>query len=227
MAMFTDQEDALIDYLEENYGCHTLILYGSRAIGYATEKSDWDVIGLYEGGRQDWCHTRLNGVGEVNAYLYPASMAAYDSKNPSALYKPIQYFLRLRFGRVLVEEAGIGTSIVQRAQKMYDQGPPPMPTNFESTLRHQYYDYYLPKLASGTMEPMEKHFHKARMMSLTLDNYFMLRGKWWGMSARDSFIEMELHEPEFFHAFEKALEPNAPIQAIEALVERLFQQNNH
>lgn len=36
---------------KEGHGCHTVILYGSRARGDFNDSSDWDVIGFREVGQ--------------------------------------------------------------------------------------------------------------------------------------------------------------------------------
>jgi uncharacterized protein len=42
----------LVDEIVTRHGCHTVVLYGSRALGTATSESDWDMLGIREGARE-------------------------------------------------------------------------------------------------------------------------------------------------------------------------------
>ena len=43
---------SIVEELKKIYKCHTIILYGSHAKGYATPTSDYDVAGIYSGTRK-------------------------------------------------------------------------------------------------------------------------------------------------------------------------------
>jgi uncharacterized protein len=40
----------IVQYIQEKYRCHTIILYGSRARGESTNTSDYDIIAIREQG---------------------------------------------------------------------------------------------------------------------------------------------------------------------------------
>ena len=42
--------EAITQELCDQHGCHTVILYGSRARGDATEASDYDILGIRDSG---------------------------------------------------------------------------------------------------------------------------------------------------------------------------------
>src|SRR5687767_10993707 len=77
----TDSElVAIMQELTSQYGCHSFILYGSRARAKATSESDYDILGIRKDGHKDgdeiirdareWKGTYLD------AFIYPESKLA-------------------------------------------------------------------------------------------------------------------------------------------------------
>jgi hypothetical protein len=71
--------DPLLEVISEDlraqHGCHTVILYGSRARGDATATSDYDVLGVKESG-DSFRDARLwNGV-YLDIFIHPSKRSS-------------------------------------------------------------------------------------------------------------------------------------------------------
>lgn len=227
--MFTDEEDNLIDYLEETYGCHTLILYGSRAKGTHRPDSDWDLIGLNDAEHDDFCHAVVPGIGEINAYIYPRPMGIFNPNAPSKLFIPLDAFVRrLHDARVLVEEDGLGTAIVHRAQVMKQGGPAKI-----SPEKREHLEFYFFRQRLGEyLDPNDPHFKHAaaplihtmrhEAMTQVIFNYFRLRGKW-VPAPNDWYAYFERHDPAFLALLNRAEETNAKPEDFAALFAKVME----
>ncbi|MFM9890177.1 MAG: nucleotidyltransferase domain-containing protein [Rickettsiales bacterium] len=209
--MLSDEEDTLIDFLEEKFGCHTIILFGSRAKGTHGPDSDWDVLAISRGGHQNWYHGKLDGVGEVSAYIYPESHVPYDPQNPSPLYD--MYFARLRHGRVLVEENGAGQAIIARAKTMYQQGVAKPPPYLEDRFRYVAFVHGIKGMLSEKKTPEEKFLLRCETLPFSITLYFKMR-KMWRMSYGDTFAYMQKADAKGYALLMRALQPDASVDIV-------------
>lgn len=208
MAMFTDEEDALIDFLEEKYGCHTLILYGSRALGTNKPDSDWDVLALNRGYEREYLHEQVEGVGEVNAYIFPEEDAIYKPQAPSGIYVPRDYLVRLRHGKVLMEYLDLGTKIVQMAKNTYEAGPAAMPEKLVGQIRYQWLHYWVGLIRQEAVAPEMARFVRHRMVNQCAESYFRLRQQW-VPSEKDILPRIQQENPAVYQAIVQAMQPSA------------------
>jgi predicted nucleotidyltransferase len=216
-------EDLLTRFLVEHYGCHTIILYGSRARGTARPNSDWDVVALNDGSTQAYCHQHVEGVGEVNAYIYPEAMVEFDGSMPSALYLPGDVFAnRLQHGLVLTEKDALGEKIITRAQSFMRAGPGLPSEERMVHLTHYFYKLRLspyldnniplkPELPEAVRDYMR---HEALLNAVF--HYFRLRGAWQPApkNAHRYFLE---HDTAMLEALARAEQHNADAPEFHAL----------
>ena len=220
--MLSDEEDDLIDFLEEKYGCHTVILYGSRAWGPARPDSDWDIIALNDAPQRTWCHETVRGIGEVSAYIFPSSQVAFNPGAPSGLYRPLDNFVRrLRNARVLVEKDGLGMQIIARAQDLHRKGMGKKPAGFDQHTRHTYYDYWLKRMTDEKIHPLERRYLKSWLLYQALDDYFHHR-ELWAMAPRHAFPYLEQNDLPVYQAFEKALSDDASFEDVKELADKVL-----
>lgn len=219
MAMFTPEEDNLIDFLEEKFGCHTLILYGSRAIGTHQPESDWDVLGLYRGSKLISFHQAVPGVGEVNAYIYPESWAQYNARMPSPLYHPAEDFVRLKQGKVLTQELNWGDYILQQAKKIYEQGPPALTEEEREQMRYHVGSHLLDVVLNEARDPAWRNLAYHRIMTLCFRFYFQYR-QLWVPSGRDGFAYIRTHDDTIYRQFLvcETQRDKAPLETLIAMV---------
>src|SRR5262245_54783576 len=97
------------------HSCHTVILYGSRARGEASETSDIDLLCVRRDGPDVRDARIVDGV-YVDAFVY----------SESTLEKLDAGLLRVLGGRVLREEAGFGTTLIAKLQALHERGPEPL-----------------------------------------------------------------------------------------------------
>lgn len=213
-SMLSDQEDNLIDFLEDKFGCHTVILYGSRAIGTERPDSDWDVIGITSMGSRNFYHGNVDGVGDISAYIYNVEDVAYNAKTPSALYTPPVIFVRLRQGKVLAQEDGIGDKIVSLARKMYAEGPPRFSKAWIAHFHYFLLEYGVGGLRSEIYDAMHKQFIRNEIMLPSIHLYFELRHMW-RPYPRDILPYLKKTDSKAADLFEAAFAQDASIDALE------------
>jgi hypothetical protein len=107
--------DRICQRLEARYGCHTILLYGSRARGEARADSDFDVAGFRDAGDAVREARDIDGF-YLDAWVYPTARA----ERPTDL-------LHLRGARVLRERDGLGTRLLARLETLAKEPPPPLP----------------------------------------------------------------------------------------------------
>jgi len=216
-------EDLLIAFLQKEYDCHTVILYGSRAQGKAKPTSDWDILGLNDWPTEAYLHEKLEGVGEINGYIYPESMAVFDPIYPSRIFNPANVFAtRLQHGLVLIEKDTLGTDIVERAKRFAASGPG---APSEALVKNM--NYYLFKMRLETYLDPEKplkdglpevlrDYVRREVQLNSFQHYFRLRGMW-APAPIDGYEYLKEHDYQALDAFERANAPTATYQDFESL----------
>lgn len=179
------QTDRLIAFFREQHGCHTLILFGSRAQGTERPDSDWDLVGINDAEIEAYFHDDIEGVGEVNCYLYPTDMTVWNNVFPPKLFMPPDMFCtRLQHGKVLMQRDTIGDNIVVQAKEMIARGPG-FPSDAKVNSHYHYFfhtrlEVYLDEnvpLREGVPDALRDYMrHEALMRAY--HQYFWLRGMW-------------------------------------------------
>jgi hypothetical protein len=201
-----DLDSALIEDLRRAHGVHTLVLYGSRAQGDATPESDIDVAGFADipAMVRD---ARIWHGAFLDAFVYPTALAQ----------APDVEMLKLLGGRVLLDERGIAAALIERLSTLDRQGPPPLP---EGELRMRRV-WARKMLARVQRDDAEAHYRRHWLLYQLLEDYFALRGRWYRGPKR-ALADLRLHAPATFAAFERALAPNAPLDALDPLVDHVI-----
>jgi hypothetical protein len=196
--------ESLTKELCRKHGCHTLILYGSRARGDATPASDYDLIGIRTNGKAIHDTRRWNGA-YLDVFVYPERRL-----KPGEL-------LRVRGGRVLIEKNGMGTRLLTRIERLHARGPKPLMPEERRALRI----WSRKMLERVRLAGTEGNYRRAWLLMQLLEDYFLLRGKWYP-GPKEALAWLAGNEPAMHRCFDQALKPNASIRKIEGLVEKVI-----
>lgn len=193
--------------LVASHGCHTVILYGSRARGDATPASDFDLLCVRKDG-PSVRDARWSGGHYIDAFVYPED--SFDKLDPA--------LLRLIGGVVVQEREGFGSALLARLQEMFDRGPDPLPEDQRNALF---------AWSSKTLERIsgppsaETGYRRVGILSTALEDYFALRQRWF-RGSKPSFAWLQRHDPQTLGLFEQALRLEASLDDVTALVRRVY-----
>jgi hypothetical protein len=183
-------------------GCHTVILYGSRARGDAAAGSDYDVAG-FRAAEETIRDTRPWADGSRDVFLYPESMLAEATPE----------LLKLRDGVVLLERDGGGQLLLQLLDTLYQAGPQPLPAS-EIEARKVWAEKMLERAIRGDAEG---DYRRVWLLTALLEDYFALRGLWY-LGPKTSFTWLRQNDPEALAALTSAWRPAASVDVIRAAV---------
>lgn len=192
--------DLLCGHLAEQFGCHTAILYGSRARGDWDAASDIDVVAFRDGGEAGHVAHQWQDLF-LDLFLYPTAT------------KPAPDWLRLHGGRVLFQRGSNGDGVLSAVEGMLAAGPERLSADDVRT-RCLWAEKMLARAEKG--DPEGNYRRHWLLMSL-LEDYFALRGQWY-LGPRRSLALLQRERPQDFAMLRKALEPSASIADIRAAV---------
>lgn len=189
--------------LVDRYGCHTVLLYGSRAHGTPSAGSDWDVLGVRESG-DSVREVREIGDAWLDAFIHPESH--FETLDEGAL--------RLLGAKVLVDAMGYAGKLIHRVTEFEKRGPRALSPDEEAVIRGWY-----PKMLERIgRDDVEARYRRAWLLFDALEAWFRLRGRFY-RGPKQSFAWLKEHEPQVHVAFEKALAPGATHEDLSALAD--------
>jgi hypothetical protein len=201
-ALRLDLEASLVEELRREHGAHTIILYGSRARGDATPESDVDVA-AFSDVEETTRDARLWRGTFLDAFVHPGRL----------LEAPTVELLKLRGGRALLDERGLAGPLFARLDDIERAGPPPL-SEPEQRMRRVWAEKMLARIRRGDVEA---NYRRHWLLYQLLEDHFALRGAWY-RGPKEALAGLERDAPRTFAAFARALAPNAPPEAIDALV---------
>jgi predicted nucleotidyltransferase len=153
--------DEIVTDLRNKYKCHCIILYGSRARGDFTSKSDYDVLGINAKGKK----TRI---------------AEYDKKHnifkdifvvsEKELWDSEDEYFRLSDGICLVDEKSFGKKLLKKINTKYNKIFK-LPED-EINARIVWYDKMLERASMGDAEGK---YRAIWIVFALLEDYFVFR----------------------------------------------------
>jgi hypothetical protein len=193
--------------MADAHGCHTVVLYGSRARGDADEGSDVDFLCIRDDGPTFRDSRFIDGV-YFDAFIYPQQ----------ALASPDVPLLRILGGQVLRERAGEGTALLERVRARFDEGPEPL-TPDDRTARIVWAHKMLGRI--GSTDGIDAEYRRMSLIVQALEDYFALRGLWY-RGAKVALPWLLAHDDAAYPAFESALQPGAGPGTLAALVAAVY-----
>jgi predicted nucleotidyltransferase len=198
--------EQITEELRRVHGVHTLVLYGSHGRGDATPESDLDVAGFADvpATLRD---ARVWQGRYLDAFVYPTAVltAAPDPE-----------LLKLLGGRVLVDDRGLATALLDAIAALDRRGPTPLTVD-EAQMRRVWARKMLARIGRDDLEARYRHHG---LLYQLLEDYFALRGRWY-RGPKVAFAELAIDDPETLSAFERALAPSAQLAELTALVDRV------
>jgi predicted nucleotidyltransferase len=194
--------EAISENLRTQHGCHTVILYGSRARGDATSTSDYDVLGIKESGDALRDARFWNDV-YLDIFIYPEAK----------ILEPDESMLHIKDGIVLRQRADMGSRLLDRLRAIDEAGPKELPPD-EIQARKVWARKMVDRSRAGDTEG---NFRRVWLLTALLEDYFLIRGKWY-RGPKESLQWLKRNDPRAHSAFQAALEPSAELTAIEILV---------
>jgi predicted nucleotidyltransferase len=197
--------DEIVRDLRGPRGCHTAILYGSRARGDHGPASDYDIVGIKESGEASREAREWRGVF-LDLFIYPQPRLA----------EPDPFLIRMIDGVVLFERDGVGTSFLAHLRAWYDRGPVPLPAD-EAAARRAWPLKMLERIdASG----IEADYRRVWLQTALLEDYFVLRGKWF-LGPKRAFAWLREHDAVSYEWFRRALQQGAALATLHELARRV------
>jgi len=195
--------------IADAYGCHTVVLYGSRARGDVDEGSDVDVLCIRDDGPSFRDSRVIDGV-YFDVFVYPRdAVATVDVA-----------LLRILGGLVLRERDGEGTALLSRVRDRFDRGPDPLPAD-DQTARIVWAYKMLTRIQSS--DSVEADYRRMELAVQALEDYFLLRTLWY-RGPKVAFPWLLTHDDAAHQAFEAAMQPGAGPDALAALVSAVYGQ---
>ena len=203
----------IVRTLTVDHDCHAVILYGSRARGDFQPTSDWDVAGIREAGETAplWVARAFYGTW-LDAFVYAeAALTVIDPE-----------MLRFLPARILLDERGFAKALLERVDALDREGPPLLPEGEDEMVRV----WYLKMLGRIARGDLEAKYRRIELLFQALENYFKLRGLWY-RGPKAGLPWLARHDPETHTAFAHALEPQASLEDLRALVKRVLPTQGH
>jgi hypothetical protein len=205
--MTEDEIEATALAIADAHGCHTVVLYGSRARGDAGEDSDVDLLFIREASPPLRDARLVDGV-YFDAFVYPlASVAVPD---PS--------LLRILGGRVLREHDGCGTALLGRVHDLFAKGPEPLAAD-ERAARIVWAHKMLDRLQRRV--GVDAAYRRMFLLLQALEDYFALRTRWF-RGSKEAFAWLNAHDGPTHNLIEVAMRPDSTHDALVALVHAVY-----
>lgn len=195
---------ALAEVLRHDYGCHTAILYGSRARGDWEPDSDLDVLGFRDTDAPIRLPTDWQG-------LYVDGWIDATAARPNASW------VRLKGGRVLFQRERFGEQVLARVEELVAEQTVALSTD-ERLHRQQWARRMLRRAAR---DDAEGHYRLHWLLFSLLEDYFAVRGLYYP-GPKAAFALLRQSAPEHFHGFDRAMAMRGSLTELTDLVSLIY-----
>ncbi|HEX4044837.1 MAG TPA: nucleotidyltransferase domain-containing protein [Gammaproteobacteria bacterium] len=194
----------LIPYVQNKYNCHTIILYGSRARGDHTEKSDYDLMAIREKGKRE-SHSEIFQGFDIEIALYSEEQDLFQDNNEN--------YVRIREGIVLCQKDNLADRLIERGRENFKNGP----AKFLEHDKQFCINFANKMLKRIRKDDVEARYRHCWLIFALLQIYFELRDKWY-LGPKEALKWLEKNDSATYSAFDLALRSGADISSLEKLV---------
>lgn len=201
-------EDAVNELLKK-FKCHTVLLYGSRARGDATEKSDYDLMGVRKTGKKFRLAEKREGK-YLDVFIFPEKQLA----------KVGDEHLYMKGAKVLFEEGNFGSEFLGKL-KAFSKKPFQFLPEDEIQARRVWAHKMLERIAVGDIEA---NYRRSWLHEALLSDYFALRKKRYN-GSKESFAWLKKNDLVTYKLFEKVLKNPTDWELLKKLVETVTESH--
>lgn len=194
---------AICEELVSVHSARTILLYGSRADGTASDDSDYD-IAAFGPIKEPLRIARPQGRGYLDIWVYPNE----------SLTEVTDESLRLRGSKVLLQRANEAEAFLANIEALYRRGPARLTPN-EIEARRVWAHKMLARIERA--DP-EGNYRRVWLLQALLEDYFQQRGLWFE-GPKKALRWLAASDVPAYHAYCQALEPGASNQSIATLVQ--------
>lgn len=195
-----------LDFVQEHYPSHTVILYGSRAGNEFRSNSDYDLLCIREEG------LRVREI--INLENIAIDLIVEDE---SILGRPFDT-LYLWQSKILKDDIGFGQKMVNNIQKLLSIPPDSMPINRIKQRKKQVMDELVYIQENSLIGQYRRHELLVKLRSL----YLSFKGLW-DLGDKHCFSQMNINDPHAYGLFKKAINPDASFEDIKDLTDYIIQ----
>lgn len=184
----------------KKYNPHTVIVYGSRARGDATDESDVDIACFLDSPTVSEDFRDMNGIF-LDAWIHPTE----SMKNPNNFVKMGEAFCA-------VDKLGLGSQLLQQINIKIKDGPIPLTEKEKFNI----IELRLKILKRAGKGDVEGNHRRSWLQHALLETYFILRDKWF-LGAKSSLSWLKVNDDIAFELFERAYQFPDDYEALKKL----------
>ncbi len=194
---------SIVDELKNQYDCHTVILYGSRARGDFTSTSDYDIAGI-----------SLSEKNQRMARFDPNHKVYHDifiySEDDFSTIR--EEHLNMADGTVIIEKNNFGQHLLSQLQQLLSE--PPCISENEIQMRKVWYKKMASRAAVNDLEGKYRHIW---VIFTILEDYFVFKGMRY-QGPKKAFQYLKEHDQNTLNLFNDVLNNTHNIDALNKLI---------
>ncbi|HAU29396.1 MAG TPA: nucleotidyltransferase domain-containing protein [Rhodospirillaceae bacterium] len=194
--------DEIVRHLVDDHHCHTVILYGSRAKGTATAKSDYDVMGVRSAGEKVRIARKLDGCW-LDVFVFPEK----------DLRRLGEDHVHLRGAELLFTEGSYGDRFLRRLRKVCASPVTVLPEDERQALVSWGWKM-LERVEEGGVEGA---YRRACLLESLPEMYFLLRAQRFS-GGKEALSWLQRNDSTTYALFGKVFANPSDMEALKALV---------
>lgn len=186
----------IIKILQDEFICHTIILYGSRARNDFNDISDYDVIGFSDSCEDTQRQSIISSGKYLDLWVYPTKK----------LYTPEASMVRVKDGVVLKQKDSLGNEFLSLIQKITNKSIPLWEVELQKV-------WALKMLERASLDDLEGKYRKHWLIYSLLEIYFMVHDIEY-MGCKVALYWLQKNDTKFYELFKSMLDDGSLLDTI-------------